>query len=88
MIDSTTKSSISVNPRRRLVNPCTRSPFTMGNPVQPDRARKRIDIEYIIPGGRRSYASPPNAPAPGDDVFDVYSLSSAIGLNGIPHREW
>ena len=46
------------------------------------------DIPAAQSWGRRSYASPPNAPAVGDDVFDVYSLSSAIGLNGIPHREW
>lgn len=46
------------------------------------------DIAAVQTWGRRSYASPPNAPAAGDDVFDVYSLSSAAGLNGIPHREW
>ena len=38
--------------------------------------------------GKRSYASPPNDPKDGDDVFDVYSLKEGKGLNGIPYREW
>lgn len=36
----------------------------------------------------RSHASPPEAPAPGADVFDVHSRATAVGLDGTPVNRW
>lgn len=37
---------------------------------------------------KRSYASPPDQPTEGADVFDVHSKSNAIAINGSEYKTW
>jgi general secretion pathway protein G len=53
------------------------------DPFYPDQSANAVDT-----WGLRSYQSPPDNPQPGDDVYDVYSVTNGVGLNGVPYREW
>lgn len=53
------------------------------DPMNPDSHLAPADT-----WGLRSYASPPEAPAAGDDVFDVYSLSTGTAIDGTHYRDW
>lgn len=77
LVDGVEDAKDTKRPRVYFLRRLPRDPFNF-----------RPDIPPAQSWGHRSYTSPPNAPAAGDDVFDVYSLSPATGLNGIPYRQW
>jgi general secretion pathway protein G len=51
---------------------------------------RRIPVDPISgqEWGLRSYESSYEDPKPGKDVYDVFSQSEAVGLNGVKYREW
>lgn len=97
------KSGAIANPLNRNAYPQSLQELTDGVPdvKHPDGAQiyfmRRIprdptfadaSVKPADTWGKRSFASPADKPAEGDDVFDVFSLTPGTGLNGVPYKEW
>lgn len=58
-------------------------------PIDPMLPKDKIEIDDIASNwGLRSYESDAKTPKEGRDVYDVYSLSEQIGINGVPYAMW
>jgi general secretion pathway protein G len=64
----------------------------IGQIDQKIRFLRRIPVDPMTgeaEWGLRSYEDEPDSTSwGGENVFDVYSLSGGVGLNGVPYSEW
>lgn len=64
-----------------------RIPLDPMSPVDINVANENTD-ELPSNWGLRSYQSDANNPTQGSDVFDIYSQSQQVGINGVPYAKW
>jgi general secretion pathway protein G len=58
-------------------------------PHDPTLAKDKLESENAaLDWGLRSYQSDAENPQAGNDVYDVYSLSEQVGINGVPYAKW
>ena len=72
------------DPNKRKIRFLRRIPL---DPMQPVNQVNNTN-GIISNWGLRSSASEVNDPREGDDVYDVYSLSKQVGINGLPYANW
>ena len=72
------------DPNKRKIRFLRRIPLDPMQPVNDANSTNGIISNW----GLRSYASDANDPREGDDVYDVYSLSKQVGINGVPYAHW
>jgi len=58
------------------------------DPMTPIETTPGVEPDLSEVWGLRSYDSEADEPCAGKDVYDVYSLSTGTGLNGIPYANW
>lgn len=72
------------DPNKRKIRFLRRIPLDPMQSVNPINNTNGVISNW----GLRSYASDANDPREGDDVYDVYSLSKQVGINGVPYAYW
>lgn len=70
------------NPNRTKIR------FLRRIPIDPMQPPSELSESLSNNWGLRSYDSEADDPKAGDDVYDVYSLSPQVGINGVPYAQW